>query len=161
MAASPKTFSLRGASQYLATKGVEVSELRMRTLVHQHEIFVNDPNTQKTTTREDSATKQWFVSQKALDEYAKAAEKGTVRATNGAKAYKISVTAEQLASLREWAKANGVAEPDRANKSYVKKTKPATDGAIGSDIEQALGSDDEDGDDDGLFAETEADEVEA
>lgn len=146
-----KTYSLRGASQYLTTKGVDVSELRMRTLVHQHEIFVNDPDTQKAQTREDSATKQWFVSQKALDAYVKAAKEGAVRTSTGAKAYKLSVTADQLASLRTWCAANGVAEPERANKTYTKKGKPATNGAIGSDIEQAF-DDGEDGDD-GLFDE--------
>lgn len=146
-----KTYSLRGASQYLATKGVEVSELRMRTLVRQHEIFVNDPNTEKAATG-DTEVQTWRVSEKALNEYAKAAEKGTIRTSTGAKAYKINVTADQLTELRAWAQAHGVAEPERANKAYTKKSKPATDGAVGSDIEQAFADDDE-SDADGLFAE--------
>lgn len=150
MAKEAKTYSLRGASQYLATKGVDVSELRMRTLVNQHEIFVNG-GAYKAPVRDDSASQQWYVKQDALDAFAKAAEAGNVRSSTGAKAYKINLTAEQLEGVRQWAAANGVAEPVRANKTYAKKGKPATDGAIGSDIEQAF--EDEDGEADGLFAE--------
>ena len=153
-----KTFSLRGASQYLQTKGVDVSELRMRTLVHQHEIFVNDPDTAKQKTREDSEVKQWYVSQKALDQYVKAAANGAVRTSTGAKAYRLNLTAEQLESVRKFAVDNGIAEPVRANKTYTKKTKPAADGAVGSDIAQAFDDGEED---DGLFAEEETEEVDA
>lgn len=151
-----KTFNLRDASKYLTGKGVDVSELRMRTLVNQHEIFVNDPDTAKQTIG-DSESKQWRVSQKALDQYLKAAAAGTVRTTTGAKAYKISVTAEQLASLRDWAQAHGVADPARANKTYTKKGKgeapegnaQAEGDAVGSDtIASAFGAED-----DGVFDE--------
>lgn len=159
MAKEVKTYTLRGASQYLATKGVDVSELRMRTLVNQHEIFVNG-GAYKGLTREDSAVQQWFVKQDALDAYAKAAAAGTVKTSTGAKAYKLNLNAEQLEQARQWAKANGIAEPVRANKTYTKKGKPATNGAIGSDIAQELTDDDEDEGVDGLFAD-ETEEVEA
>ena len=151
MAKEIKTYSLRGASQFLATLGVDVSELRMRTLVNQHEIFVNDPLTRKDKTRDDSEVKQWFVSEPALREFAKVAAQGGVRTSTGAKAYKVIVTADQLASLRAWAQANGVADPERSNKAYTKKGKPAENGAVGSDIEQAFEEDADEGD--GLFDE--------
>lgn len=140
--ASPKTFTLRGASQYLATKDVDVSELRMRTLVNQHEIFKNDTDTAKLPNG-DTASLVWRVSQKALDNYVKAAKAGDIRTSTGAKAYKVNLTTEQLEQLRSFCASHGIAEPVRANKTYTKKGKPATNGAVGSDIEQAFDDGDE------------------
>lgn len=167
MAKPITTYSLRGASQYLATKGVDVSELRMRTLVRQHEIFVQDENTAKQATG-DTEVQTWRVSQPALDAYAKAAASGGVRTSTGAKAYKVSLTTEQLAELRDWCAARSIAEPERANKTYTgKKGKSAPAGAgvpegeaVGSDtIAGAFG---QEGDDEGLFDEVdESEEVEA
>ena len=156
MAKEVKTYTLRGASQFLATKGVDVSELRMRTLVRQHEIFTNDPNTAKAATG-DTEVQTWRVSEPALLAYAQAAASGNVRTSTGAKAYKITLTTEQLASLRAWASANGVAEPVRANKAYTKKSS-AENGAVGSDTIAGEFADDEDAE--GLFAEDEV-EVDA
>lgn len=154
-----KTFTLRGSSQYLHDKhGLDISELRMRTLVNQHEVFAKDENTSKQKGETEQMI--WRVSQKALDDYAKVAKTtGSTRSTTGAKAYKVSVTTEQLASLRAWAQANGVADPERANKAYVKKSgAPADGGAVGSDnIAAAFSEGGEE--DDGLFDEVEEDEA--
>lgn len=155
MAKAPETFSIRGAARYLETLGVEVGEMRIRTLLRQHEIFTKDPNTTKAKLG-DSEVETWAVSKAALDQYAAAAKGGQVRTSSGAKAYRVNATAEQLEKLRKFAADNGMGEPVRANKAYTKKSNsPASAGdsdtPIGSDGLDGLMSGDDT--EDGLFDE--------
>lgn len=112
------TYSVRGAARYLNERGVDVSEMRMRTLARQHEIFMSDPGTSMGAIG-DSDVKQWRISESALKQYIEAVRKGTVRATaSGSKVYKISLNTEQLAELTEWAEARSIGAPVRAFKGY-------------------------------------------
>lgn len=149
MAKAPVTHSIRKAARYLDEKhGIDISELRMRALVTQNPIFVEDADTEKTT-QGDSERQEWRVSERALDAYAKAVKAGTVRtASSGAKAYKVSADQAQLELLRQFCKANGMAEPVRANKAYTPK-KGATASENGGEpaevpsIEELAGEGDE------------------
>jgi hypothetical protein len=120
-----RTYSIRGAAAYCQQHGVDVGELRIRTLARTHEIFMNDPNTSKQQIG-DSDVEQWRISEKALNLFIEASKRGNVRAgTAGNLTYKVSVNPEQLAALQSWCVANGVAEPKRANTTYVSKSEQA------------------------------------
>lgn len=150
-------FSIRGGARYLQDNGVDVGEMRLRTLLRQHAIFVNDPNTTKSK-QGDSELELWQVSKVALDAYIAAVKTGGVRTTSGSKVYRVTLSAEQLASLRTWCAANGVAEPVRANKAYTGKKAPA--GSL-EDSMAGLNPTEDDEDSDGLFDEADAPAAEA
>lgn len=161
MAKAPVTYSIRKAARYLEdAHGIEIGELRMRTLARDNAIFTNDPNTEKAQVG-DSEREEWRVSQKALDEYAKAVKAGGIRSSStGAKAWKINVDSAQLELLRKFCKDNGIAEPVRANKAYsAKKSVANVNGAAPADAPTLDEMLDEEGDEavgSDLFAEQDA-----
>jgi hypothetical protein len=156
-----ETLGIREASKYLDSLGVDVSEMRVRSLVRQHEIFT------KPTVPGDDSTKGavkskspnsdielWHINKSALDRYAAAYLRGDVRANGGggpggAKFYRISLTSDQLATLREFCQANGISEPVRP-KYYnnSKKAKAARAKAAGSSEENGSSDEDYDGGED-------------
>lgn len=139
---APKTFSIRSAARYLQDNGADIGEMRMRTLVRQHDIFSNDPNTRKSKA-DDNELETWKISQSALDQYLEARKNGTVRSNTGSKAYKLTLSAEQFAKAREVLAAAGLPEPARLNKtSKAKANGTSGNGALGSDGHQAEDEDD-------------------
>lgn len=140
-----QSFSIRGGARYLQDNGVDIGEMRLRTLLRQHEIFVQDPDTTKSK-QGDSELELWKISQTALDKYIDAAKKGTIRTTSGAKAYRVNLTADQLAELRTWTSERGIAEPVRANKAYQAKGKLSADG-VGEGLEGSMAGLDPNADD--------------
>lgn len=122
------TYSVRGAVRFLDQHGVEVSEMRMRTLARNHEIFNTDPNT-KMGYVNDSDVQQWRISEKALRSYVEAVRKGVVRGNaSGSKVYKISLNADQFSELVAWAKERNIAEPTRAFKGTKKADRSRDNG---------------------------------
>ncbi len=120
----PANFTIRRAVRYLEdTHGIEVSELSLRSKLKTLDVFTADAENTFKGPSEGSDREEWHVGRVALDNFAQAVKSGGVRQTNsdGAKAYKLSVNADQLAELRVWATGRGIAEPVRANKQYTSK----------------------------------------
>jgi hypothetical protein len=121
------SFGIRDASKYLDKEhGIDVSEMRIRSLVRQHEIFLKDEGTRKVKAA-DSEIAIWKISRAALDVYAAAYKSGNIRSTGGgvggAKLYRISLTTEQYTQLREFCVAQGIPEPARPK--YYNQSKKA------------------------------------
>jgi hypothetical protein len=124
------TYDIRRGARYLQDNGIDVGEMRMRTLLRENDAFVSDPNTQKVK-QGDSEIEKWVISQAALDAYIAARKSGTGgRAPSGAKMYKLALTQDEVAAMRA-----GTATPEQlvkwgealvsANKNKSKAAAPA------------------------------------
>lgn len=155
---NPQGLSIRDAVRYLErTHSLDLSEMRMRTLIREHPIFVEGPEPKPEKVKSGDMEK-WAIPTGRLDAYAAAVRSGAMRAGGsgggvraGGKVYKIRLDESQLAKMRTWCEQNGVEEPV-AQTYYNKKSKAkkaalaAANGAAGTD----LGLDDDDEDDEDL-----------
>jgi hypothetical protein len=155
-----QNLSIRAAARYLQDNGVDVGEMRMRNLIRTHPVFTTpsvagDPNDPAVLASKgaiksktgNSEIETWEVKPSALDAYIEAVKSGTVRnAGSGKKFYRIQLDTAQYEALRGWAGANGVPEPERANKNQGNKSKAKakTNGtAAGETLEGLLADMDE------------------
>ena len=143
-----QNLNIRAAARYLQDHGVDVGEMRMRSLIRTHPVFTAQAVPGEETSQGAFKTKTgnseietWEVKPSALDAYVEAVKSGTVRnAGNGKKFYRIQLDGAQYDALRQWASANGIAEPERANKNQNKsgKGKAAANGAAATETLDGL-----------------------
>lgn len=147
-----QNLNIRAAARYLQDHGVDVGEMRMRSLIRQHPVFTRqavegDESSQGAfkVKSGNSEIPVWEVKPSALDAYIEAVKSGASRnAGNGKKFYRIQLDATQLGELRSWAQDRGISEPERANKNQSKSTgkaKASANGAGKGDTLEGLLSD--------------------
>lgn len=142
-----QTLNIRAAARYLQDKGVDVGEMRMRSLIRQHDAFTKlqtegDPQSAGAFKSKlpNSEIETWEIRPSALDRYIAAVQSGATRnAGNGKKFYRIQLDAAQFEELRKWAEARGIPAPDRANKNQGNsKGKAAKASANGKQATETL-----------------------
>lgn len=160
-----ENLNIRAATRYLQDHGVDIGEMRMRSLIRQHPVFTTPSVAGDETSAGafkaktgNSEIETWEIKPSALDAYVTAVQSGTVRNSgNGKKFYRIQLDGEQLSDLRAYASGKGYADFERANKNQggKGKSKAKTNGAAaGESLEGLLADMDEED-------TSEADETEA
>lgn len=152
---NPQGLSIRDAVRYLErTHSIDLSEMRMRTLIKEHPLFIEGPEPKPEKVKSGDMEK-WAIPTGRLDAYATAVKNGTMRASGsgggvraGGKVYKIRLDETQLANIRKWCEQNGVEEPV-AQTYYNKKNKAKKAAAAANGVDAGdLGLDDDEDDED-------------
>lgn len=147
--------SIRAAARYLQDHGVDVGEMRMRSLIRTHAVFTTpkvagDPSDPAViaskgaikTKSGNSEIETWEVKTSALDEYIQAVQTGGVRNSgNGKKFYRIQLDAPGLEDMRAYAQGKGYGDFDRANKNQGNKksgAKASKNGAAATETLEGL-----------------------